>query len=430
MKNILTIFAIVILNSQPLRAQDFKLSAEIRPRFEARHGYKNLIQSNQKTAHFVSQRTRLNFDFTQDKLTFKITAQNVRVWGDVSSASSKDINGIALHETWAKYQFNELISLKVGRQEISYDDERIFGAVGWAQQARSHDAALLNFNFKTKGKLDAGFSYNSNKESLVAERYFVNQYQNMQFLWYQVPLKTSFKLSLLFLNNGVQYKIDNATNAIAYSQTMGGRLVFNKNKIAANAAFYYQLGELANPLANNTVYQNAYYGAADLQYDIVKNFAFGAGFELISGNDMTSTSGQNTAFNPYYGTNHKFNGLMDYFYVGNYQNSVGLVDIYVPLTFKKEKLKITATAHYFLTHGNYKQVFFDHSEILDPTLGTELDFTMKYKFSSSFQLSAGYSQLFGTQTLATIKGGNHTLSNNWTWVMLTFKPVFFQSIAK
>ncbi len=33
------------------------------------------------------------------------------------------------------------------------------------------------------------------------------------------------------------------------------------------------------------------------------------------------------AFTPLYGTNHKFNGWMDYFYVGNHGSSIGLQDI-------------------------------------------------------------------------------------------------------
>ena len=35
---------------------------------------------------------------------------------------------------------NEKFAFKVGRQEINYDDARIFGNVDWAMQARSHDA--------------------------------------------------------------------------------------------------------------------------------------------------------------------------------------------------------------------------------------------------------------------------------------------------
>jgi hypothetical protein len=42
---------------------------------------------------------------------------------------------------------------------------------------------------------------------------------------------------------------------------------------------------------------------------------------------MNDTSSDVKSFNSLYGTNHKFNGWVDYFYVGNHAESIGLVDI-------------------------------------------------------------------------------------------------------
>jgi hypothetical protein len=41
------------------------------------------------------------------------------------------------------------------------------------------------------------------------------------------------------------------------------------------------------------------------------------GFELLSGTDLQEPD-KNSAFTPWFGTNHRFNGHMDYFYVGNH----------------------------------------------------------------------------------------------------------------
>ncbi len=41
-------------------AQIFKLSSEIRPRFENRHGVKTFLKPGEEGASFISQRTRLN----------------------------------------------------------------------------------------------------------------------------------------------------------------------------------------------------------------------------------------------------------------------------------------------------------------------------------------------------------------------------------
>lgn len=423
MKKISILIALTIVSLQPIMAQDFKLSGEVRPRAEVRNGYKHLMPAGSELAFFVSQRSRLNFDFNQDKLTFKITAQNTRVWGDIGTLSSSDKTGITLHETWAKYQFKDYFGIKLGRQEIVYDDHRIFGSVGWAQQARSHDAALFLFNFKTKGKLDIGLAYNANKETIVNENYAINQYKSFQFLHYKVDLKKDLKLSILALNNGLNYTTtDSLSQKVANSQTIGGRLSYKNDKIASNVAFYSQIGLVPGANKFGTTTQSAYYAALDVTYKISTLFSAGLSAELLSGNSMSSTSNVNTAFTPYYGTNHKFNGLMDYFYVGNHGNSVGLIDLSVPLKYKKDKLSLGLTAHYFLAEGD----IVSNNVTLSSDLGTEIDFTCGYKVSPFFKINAGYSQMFASNSLQALTGGNNNTTNNWGWVMVTFKPTLFE----
>ena len=65
-KSLITITAILI--SFGGFAQQFDLSAELRPRYENRHGFGSLIKSNEDGSNFVAQRTRLNFDFKNQKL--------------------------------------------------------------------------------------------------------------------------------------------------------------------------------------------------------------------------------------------------------------------------------------------------------------------------------------------------------------------------
>ena len=133
MKKIIFSTMLVVLFTTTLIAQQFKISGELRPRFESRHGYKTLASPNQDAANFVSQRTRINLDYTAEKYSVYFSLQNVRVWGDISTLSKNDKYGIAFHEAWGEYHFNPKFSIKLGRQEIVYDDQRMFGSVGWAQ---------------------------------------------------------------------------------------------------------------------------------------------------------------------------------------------------------------------------------------------------------------------------------------------------------
>ena len=125
----------------------------------------------------------------------------------------------------------------------------------------------------------------------------------------------------------------------------------------------------------------------------------GLGLEIQSGNDYNGDAGENKAFTPFYGTNHKFNGFMDYFYVGNHANSVGLVDIYAKLSTKLgEKSSLTAFLHSFSAQGEI-------GNNVDKKLGTEFDLVYsdwRYDF---------YENGVFTQTLTLTAACNTTSSN-------------------
>src|SRR5882762_4910028 len=116
------------------------LTGQLRTRTELRDGLGNLVPAGSKPAAFTSQRTRLIFGYKWDRLTFGVSIQDVRVWGqDASSISNADGNKLMLHEGWAELMlFNkadttikskgiDLMSIKIGRQELSYDDVRLIG---------------------------------------------------------------------------------------------------------------------------------------------------------------------------------------------------------------------------------------------------------------------------------------------------------------
>ena len=148
-----------------------------------------------------------------------------------------------------------------------------------------------------------------------------------------------------------------------------------------------------------------------------------AGFEFLSGTDQGPSDGKNNSFNPFYGTNHKFNGWMDYFYVGNHANNVGLLDIYAPISFQKNKVGLKLIPHFFSADGDIMKPGFEKA---DSYLGTEIDFEVKYALVKNVMIFAGYSQMFATESMEIIKGGSKDETNNWGWIMVTFKPTFFK----
>ena len=146
----------------------------------------------------------------------------------------------------------------------------------------------------------------------------------------------------------------------------------------------------------------------------------GAGVEVISGND--ADAGETGAFFPLYGTNHKFNGFMDYFYVGNHANSVGLLDVHISANFK-----LNETSSLLVKALNFS----GEQELAsgEKSLGTEVDLVFSKKFKG-YGLALGYSQLFASEGMYELKGTTKDAaasSQNWAWAMVTIKPKFLNT---
>lgn len=397
-------------------AQEFELSAELRPRYENKHGYSTLLETDADGTNFVSQRTRINFDFLYNKIRLGVSMQNVRVWGDVSTLSSDD-NATSLHVAWAEAILSENFSVIFGRQEIVYDDSRIFGNVGWAQQGRSHDAMIAKWKISDKSRLDLGLALSADSQSNIDALYSnVAGYKAFQYAWFHTDFD-KVGLSILALNNGVEFENSNLENEINYSQTIGSHVTFKTGKLITDFSLYFQSGKIKD----NSV--SASYFAGNVKYKASEKFLVGIGGEYLSGKDMNDTSSKIKSFNPLFGTNHKFNGWMDYFYVGNHINSVGLIDINAVVAYKKDKFSAKVMPHIFSAAADV----YDGSTKEDNYLGTEIDVTLGYKISKSIRVDAGHSMMFATESMELIKSGDSDENNSWTWLMVTFKPSLFKS---
>jgi len=418
MKNIkLMFFAFFSFLATNVNAQ-LKVDAELRPRFEYRHGYKTLFADNLDPAAFVVQRTRLNTSYKMEKLNFYISIQDVRVWGDVPQLNTADNNGLSLHQAWAKITVTNTISTKIGRQEIIYDDSRFFGNVNWASQARSHDLALFQYK-KDHFKFDLGLAFNQDGEALNNNTLTTPKtYKSFQYVWLHKNW-TNLAASFLLLNNGMQYidTVDDTKNETRFSQTIGTHLKYKKNKLSLSSNLYYQTGKDVN---DNSL--SAYLISLEAKYKLSNKAKLGLGAELQSGNDYGSpTNGDNNAFTPLYGTNHKFNGFMDYFYVGNHLNNVGLIDIHLNANFK-----IKSKSSLYLAFHNFSAAA-DIGSTIDQQLGNELDVVYTHKLNKEVAIKAGYSHMFTSDGMEALKANTDGNINNWGWVMLIIKPTLFKN---
>ena len=402
-----------------LYAQEFNSDVQIRPRYEYTNGFGTLLTSTTEHTSFIGNRARINFNYSDTKLKMKLSLQNIHTWGDAATTTVSSKNGVAAFEAWAEYSFTDQWSTKLGRQVISYDNQRIIGGLDWANQGRSFDAALIKYKGKN-GQLDLGFALNADSEAKVAPAtpYTTDVFKDMQYAWYHTTI-SKVGVSLLALNVGKEYMKTPIEVGTSYFQTFGTYAKYEGKTIVLDFSLYGQTGKIGV----NTV--SAWETAVNLGYVVSPKFKATAGYEFLSGKDQGSSSTMVKSFNPIFGTNHMYNGFMDYFYVGNHANSVGLNDISLKLDFPIKKVNLSLAPHFFsapnkIISGGVEQ---------DSYLGTEIDLTGTYKLHKDIMLTAGYSQMFATDSMVALKGGTglNDTANNWAYLMVNINPQVFST---
>ena len=402
------------------KENEFSMSMQIRPRAEYRNGALVPRNEGQKAASFINNRARLSLDYKRSDLEIKMSAQHVGVWGQDPQI---DKNGrFILNEAWAKLDFGKGFFAQLGRQTLIYDDERILGGLDWNVAGRYHDALKLGYANKNN-EIHAILAFNQNDEKTAGGTYYNSSigqpYKNMQTVWYHYKAdKIPFGASLLFMNLGLetgnQLTQDSHTR---YLQTMGTYLTYKNSGWNLDGAFYYQTGK--NKDAESV---SAFMASATAAYAFNKTWGMVVSFDYLSGNEEGSSKFK--AFDPLYGTHHKFYGSMDYFYASAFNKGFapGLIDGRLGARFRASaKVDMELNYHYFATATEV-----DFKEDLKKSLGSEVDYQINWSVMKDVKLSAGYSFMLGTKTMDAVKGGNHKSWQDWGWVSVNINPkVFF-----
>ncbi len=419
--------AFAVLGLYSVGAQELSIDAEIRPRAEILNGFGEPALGADDPGALVTQRSAIKFKYKSEKITTFLSVQDVSTWGDRPQINAANGESTRIQEAWAKLDLGKGFSAKIGRQPLSYDDQRILGGLGWAQQARTHDVGV--FGYVNKGlKIDAGFGFN---QTGVGTRGRTNtafnatgagvpifQYKGIGFVHLNNKFNDNFSGSFLFLGNSFQDAIDpnDGTPGTTDRYTSGVHLKYKKGAFGASVNGYYQFGSFRS----DDVDAKGFLAGIDLTYKPGKTL-FGLGYEYISGDDP-DTADEFEGFFPLFGTNHKFNGFMDFFYVGNHALANGLQDINAKVVFKTgAKSTLLVKAHQFLAAQ-------DNPNLAD-TFGTEIDLVFKTPIVKGATLLVGYSQAFLDDDFLAQRGvtpGTESDFQAWGWTMLVIKPNLFK----
>lgn len=419
------------------------LSAQLRTRTELRDGQGSPLPKGADPAFFTSQRTRLRVGYNMYRLKFGVTLQDVRVWGQdastINRTTTADNNALMLHEAWAEILLtdttlkNKALSLKTGRQELVYDDQRLIGNLDWQQQARRHDAAVLKYETKA-WMLHLAAAFNQNKENnsgtiynnTPAGNYTATtnggtMYKSMQFLYAGRKLTNGNISFLFFTDQFSKYHMDSVNHITVKTYEQGSwrrattGIYFNNtfNKLTTTASAYYQFGKTATSQKLSAFLLS---GAA--QYSFAKKLSATTGIDYTSGGTKGVAS---KAFDPLYGTPHKFWGLMDYFYAATPFGKNGLTDYYVKTRYtSSDKLWLAADFHQF---GSAAKI----ASFNKKSFGQEIDVAGNYSLTKQINIEGGYSHFLTTSLLTSPAVKNVTnaqKNNNWAYVMINIRPDF------
>ena len=430
---------IIFLACISVKAQ-VTLSGELRLRSEFRDGYGSPLPKGTNPAFFISQRTRLNFGYEMYRLKFGMSIQDVRVWGqDVSNinrSTTQNNNGLMLYEAWAEILLtdtslkNKSLSLKIGRQELIYDDQRLIGNSDWVLQGRRFDAAV--FKFETSAwSLHVAAAYNQNQENNSGTIYnpvppgnypaSTNggaMYKSLEFLHVNKHLAAGTMSFLFFTDQFSRYRLDTVNSepsktylSSTWTRVTTGVYFSNTfNKVSVTASAYYQFGQSSSGQNLSTDLLSGF-----VQYHFDRLTA-GIGVDYTSGGTHGSTS---NVFDPLYGTPHKFWGLMDYYYVSSPFGTGGLVDYYI-----KTKTNLTARSR---ASADFHQFSSAQQIKGSKDFGQELDLVYNYSLTKEIILEAGFCHFWSTVLLSspTVKNVPNSNSNsNWAYIQVEICPDF------
>lgn len=456
------------------------LTGQLRTRTEFRDGTGTLLPKNSDPSFFISQRTRLTFNYQTGRVIFQTSLQDVRVWGqDASTISSADGARLSVHEAWAAIVLAnksdstftsrsvDYFAVKIGRQELLYDDSRLLGNLDWLQQGRRHDAIvfkLLNkgwqfdignafnqntdaFNYNgtyytpantpayvkdSRGNLaptpaglipltnTAGWSLKSGLPSLQTAPSTNSANQDYKALQYAYAVKTvgATKISALVVADHFgRYRLDSVKNI---SGVDTGYIYGRKfDQKGVNSRFTG--GILVNSLLNTKktlLLAAGFYYQAGKDRDASRlsaytgtitltynrnKFSYSAGWDYLSGNDAFSASAVNHRFDPLYGTPHKFWGYMDYFYAGTGAPAGGLSNPYLKVKYSSSGKRFSAGVDYHY-FGLAGSQRDNNGLAVSKYLGIEFDLLANYALNAFTGIEWGGSLMAASGSMAYAKG--------------------------
>ena len=387
---ILSVFAAAVTAAWaiPASAGDVTFSGQYRLRGEYTNN-NNFNDDVSDDSDVWVQRVRLTANAkATDDVSAKITLQDTRTWGATGQLSGDSAN-VDLHEAYVNVSdvFGTPVSLRAGRQELAYGDERLIGSFGWSNNGRAFEAFKLMYS-NDAVNVDAFTATITEDGAAGDDTYFNGVYATLKQL---VPNNT-LDVYLLQLTSGTS---DSAT-----TYTLGARLKGAVAGVDYTVELPYQFGE-----ATSTTDISAWAFAAKVGYTLPTpmKIRVGAEYDLATGQDPDETDV--TVFNNLFPTNHAHFGIADVANVNQWSNmQAWSVNASVDLN---EKTRL------YVAYWDFTEQETTAAGESDD-LGSEIDLIATYKYNNNLNIEAGAARFMPGDA-----AGTDPDDRDWAYLQIT-----------
>jgi alginate export protein len=452
------------------------IGGEVRIRYEIRNN--TSLNSNGAGNESAAQhriRVNVGYDLTPD-VSFFAQIQDVRIYGSegpfgagaaaqsgIFAVSSQNQNGtgLDLHQGYILVKNLGLpgLSLKVGRQEILYGDQRLVGNFGWSMVGNSFDAAKLMYStplvdvdlfwariFDNElaagctagaGNNCTGIIFPGNTAKGTQDQNFYGTYVTLKV----VPNWTIEPYYFLLQDTRPVVAGNFATVPQAADQTrstlgarINGRQGIAGGALDATGELAWQFGGMASGAAgqNHDLHINAWAGAFRAGYTfepVPMRPRVGIEIDYGSGSNCKAACGKNNTFDNLFPTNHFKFGAMD---LGSWKNMVTYQAVFDVKPDAVSKVQVNFA---ILRLANHLDNWYRAAQVVygvtnpantSSSLGRELDVhyyrTIKEKFK--FEIGAGHfwagsylNPANGNNINVGGAGASNGSGQNWGYVM-------------
>ena len=354
-----------------------------------------LFRDNQQftstpTTELATHRARLGLDL-QIRRWWRlfVQVQDIRTWGEeTNTLTDYSGNGIDFHQAYAEVGCPDGLMLRVGRQELSLDNERLVGAVDWSDPGRAFDGIRLGYTY---GDLAVhAFWAKLRENDITLADGNSPPTHDLGGLWIHYEGLSFLRPSvvLLFDRTSAQQQDRITTGVYVDGEVIKG--------LKYSAEFYFQGGEVGTYANTKTI--SAILAAGRLGYTapLWGKPTLEAWVDYLSGDDNANDN-KVKSFDTLFATNHKFYGFMDYYTnIPVHTKGLGLVD-----AGGRAKLSPKRWLSLFVDYHHF-------SHAADgPKLGSEIDLLVHVKFNrfawltgclGTYIPSAGETATFGFVT--------------------------------